>query len=118
MSKEMIAVMSRCVKTKKLFGIRFDTNNGKNWEAAWAFPLKEGADKREKGYAVSIKGSFVLGNDYPGCPYCGNPSFFMCGKCGKFSCYDGKTKHVICPHCGNEGDLDSPITEIRGDGNF
>lgn len=82
MSKEMIAVMSRCVKTKKLFGIRFDTNNGKNWEAAWAFPLKEGADKREKGYAVSIKGSFVLGNDYPGCPYCGNPSFLCAESVG------------------------------------
>ena len=83
MAKEMIAVMSRCVKTKKIFGIRFDTNNGKNWEAAWAFPLKEGADKREK-----------------------------------LSCWDGKTRHVICANCGCEGDLDSPISEIRGAGNF
>ena len=38
--------------------------------------------------------------------------------CGKLSCWDGKTRHVICANCGYEGDLDSPITEIRGDGNF
>ena len=41
--------------------MRFDTNNGKNWEAAWAFPLQEGADKREKGYANFVKGTFALG---------------------------------------------------------
>ena len=79
MAKEMIAVMSRCAKTKKLFGIRFDANNGKNWEAAQAFPLKEGAGKREKGYANAIKGSFDIGKGYPYCPHCGNPTFSMCG---------------------------------------
>lgn len=118
MTKEMIAAMGRCVKTKKLFGIRFDTNNGRNWKAAWAFPLKEGADKREKGYANSVKGTFGLGDTYPGCPYCGNSSYFMCRVCGKLSCYDGKTKHVICANCGSEIYLDSQITEICGDGNF
>lgn len=45
---EMIAVMSRCMKTKKLFGIRYDTNNGKDWEAAWGVFVKESADKCEK----------------------------------------------------------------------
>lgn len=118
MAKEMIAVMSRCVKTKKLFGIRFDTNNGKSWEAAWAFPLKECADKCEKGYANTLKGSFGVGKDYPCCSHCGNPTFSMCGICGKISCWDGKTKHVICANCGSEIYLNSPITEIRGDGNF
>ena len=29
-----------------------------------------------------------------------------------------KTKHVICANCGSEIYLDSPITEIRSDGNF
>lgn len=114
----MIAVMCRCVKTKKLFGIRLDSNNGKDWEAAWAFPLKEGADKREKGYTDSVKGNFYIGDDYPGCPYCGNLDFFMCGRCGKLSCWDGETKHVVCANCGNESCLDSFITEIQGDCNF
>ena len=31
---------------------------------------------------------------------------------------DRTAKHVICANCGYEGDLDSPITEICGDGNF
>ena len=118
MTKEMMAVMSRCVKTKKLFGIRLDTNNGKNWEAAWAFPLKEGAEKREKGFSVTIAGTFEAGQNYPSCPYCGNIGCFMCMACGKLSCWDGKLMHTVCPHCGNEGDLGRKVTEIKGDGNF
>lgn len=72
----MIAVMCRCSETKKLFGIRFYTNNGKKWKAEWAFPLKESADKRGKGYTNPAKGSFDVGEEYPGCPNCGNPTFF------------------------------------------
>ena len=34
------------------------------------------------------------------------------------SCWNGKTKHVICANCGSEIYLNSPITEIRGDSNF
>lgn len=118
MTKEMIAVMCRCGKSEKLFGIRFDTDNGKDWEVAWAFPLKEGADKREKGYAVSVKGNFEISTDYPHCPHCGNPTFFMCGTCGKLTCWDGKTKRVVCANGGHENVLTSRVTEIRGDGNF
>ena len=95
MAKEMIAVMCRCGKSEKLFGVRFDTDNGKDWEAAWAFPLKEGADKREKGYSVSVKGNFTISTDYPHCPHCGNPSVFLCGTCGKLTCWDGITKRVV-----------------------
>ena len=99
-------------------GVRFDTDNGKDWEAAWAFPLKEGADKREKGYAVSVKGNFTISTDYPHCPHCGNPSFFLCGTCGKLTCWDGITKRVVYANCGYENVLTSRVTEIRGDGNF
>lgn len=118
MTKEMIAVMCRCSKTNKLFGIRFDKAKGQVWECAWAFPMKEGAEKREKGYSSSVKGSFVIGDEYPGCPHCGNPSFFLCVRCGKISCWDGKTRRVVCPNCDFKSYLDSPITEIRGDGNY
>lgn len=51
-------------------------------------------------------------------PYCGNTTLFMCGNCKKLACWDGENSHVICPHCGFEGDLDSCITEIHGDGNY
>lgn len=118
MSKEMVAVMSRCYKTKKLFGIRFDKEKNNVWKAAWAFPLKEGAEKREKGFSVTIKGKFTIGTEYPGCPYCKNPSYYLCGNCKKLICYDTKIIHVTCPQCGYEGDLDSAITEIGGDGSF
>lgn len=114
----MIAVMCRCSETNKLFGIRFDTKNGKKLEAEWAFPLKEGAEKREQGFSSSVSGRFEISSEYPGCPHCENTTFFMCGKCKKLACWDGKNSHVICPHCGFEGDLDSPITEIHGDQNI
>ena len=39
----MIAVMCRCSKTKKLFGMRFDKVGRNAWECAWAFHMKEGA---------------------------------------------------------------------------
>lgn len=118
MTKEMIAVMCRCSKTKKLFGMRFDKEGRNAWECAWAFPMKEGADKRERGFSSTIKGMFEIGDEYPGCPYCGNTMFFMCGNCKKLACWDGENSHVICPHCGFEGDLDSYITEIHGYGNI
>lgn len=118
MTKEMIAVMCRCSKTKKLFGMRFDKAKGNVWECAWAFPMKEGADKRGSGFLSTIKGTFEIGDEYSGCPHCGNQSFFMCGKCKKLACWDGKSEHVVCPHCGFAGDLDFPITEIHGDQNI
>lgn len=118
MTKEMVAVICRCSKTKKLFGMRFDKAKGNVWECAWAFPMKEGAEKREQGFSSSVSGRFEISSEYPGCPHCENTTFFMCGKCKKLACWDGKNSHVICPHCGFEGDLDSPITEIHGDQNI
>lgn len=114
----MIAVICRCSETNKLFGIRFDTKNGKKWEVEWAFPLKEGADKRGKGHTNPVNGSFDVGEEYSGCPNCGNPTFFLCSVCGKISCRDGETSHVVCANCDSEIYIDSPITEIRGDGSL
>lgn len=117
--KKMIAVMCRCSKTKKLFGIRFDHITGDIWEYAWAFPLKEGADKREKLYRLSVKGRFVNGKNYNGCPYCGNKNFYQCGNCKNLVCWDGIIKPVTCPHCGNKGNLTRKnISEINADDNL
>lgn len=82
------------------------------------FSYERRRDKRESGFSSTIKGTFEIGDEYPGCPHCGNTMFFMCGNCKKLACWDGENSHVICPHCGFESDLDSYITEIHGDGNY
>ena len=66
--KEMVAVICKCAKHNKLFGIRFDQINSRTWEYAWAFPLKDGADRREQGFSTTMRGTFVEGVNYPGCP--------------------------------------------------
>lgn len=48
--KEMVAVICKCAKHNKLFGIRFDQINSRTWEYAWAFPLKKGLDRRDQGF--------------------------------------------------------------------
>ena len=55
--KEMVAVICKCAKHNKLFGIRFDQINSRTWEYAWAFPLKDGADRREQGFSTTIGSS-------------------------------------------------------------
>ena len=57
---------------------------------------KEGFDK------INFTGSFYTDEEYPGCPYCGAKKCFVCGNCGKVSCYDGSDK-VVCNWCGSNG---------------
>lgn len=54
----MVAVICKCAKHNKLFGIRFDQINSRTWEYAWAFPLKDGADRREQGFSATMRGTF------------------------------------------------------------
>ena len=110
--EESVAVICKCSKTGKLFGIRFDKIAKDVWEYAWAFPLKDGADKREKGFTTTIKGKFVEGKNYPGCPHCESKSFFGCS-CGKLSCWDEKSFSVHCYHCGDDIVLNTALEEIN-----
>lgn len=71
----MVAVICKCAKHNKLFGIRFDQINSRTWEYAWAFPLKDGADRREQGFSTTMRGTFEEGANYPGCPHCGAKGF-------------------------------------------
>ena len=72
---------------------------------------KEGFDK------INFTGSFYTDEEYPGCPYCGAKKCFVCGNCGKVSCYDGSDK-VVCNWCGSNGTAadDDGALDVSGGG--
>jgi len=98
-------IMARCSKTKKSYGIRIEKRGG-DWVRTWAFPIDERKAKREKFDANTVTGSMEAVDDYPGCPYCGDPGFVHCG-CEKIGCAGGVRDYgdygeYICPWCGEE----------------
>lgn len=109
---KMVVGLCKCAKHGKLFGIRFD-QHGADWEMAWAFPLSEKAAAAEKYDRTKISGRFLTGAEYPGCPYCGNRSFWYCHyNGGHMNCYDGNPKNNTCRWCGWTGDLGGCVEEI------
>ena len=71
--------------------------------ATWcAYKLKEETAEKEGFDKINFTGSFYTDEEYPGCPYCGAKKCFVCGNCGKVSCYDGSDK-VVCNWCGSNG---------------
>ena len=106
-------IMSKCRKTKKAFGIRFEEISPKNWNANWTFKVSESSAKKEKYESEKIAGSFWLDAKYPGCPYCGGKSFYVCGQCGRLNCWDLETKSVTCAECSYTGEIGGSITELK-----
>ena len=111
-NKEVKVVISRCEREKKIFGIRLEKNSIGKWIATWAFPLKESSLGYENYWQEKITGTVSLGEEYPGCPYCGAHSFFHCGICDKLSCYDG-SEIAKCANCGDEGRITGVIEELK-----
>ena len=101
MKVEAQVVLTRC-KNRCLYGIRVE-KYGQDWKMTWAFPIDEKKATSE-GYAkVSLKGSFLPGEKYNGCPYCHTDTFLVCERCGKLSCYQEGERVVTCQWCGNSG---------------
>jgi hypothetical protein len=98
-------VMARCSKTKKSFGIRVE-QRGKDWIRTWAFKMDEQSAKHEGFDANTITGSMNATLDFPGCPYCQDMGFVLCGKCKKIGCSGGIADNQYnCPWCGYSGEL-------------
>ena len=110
--RAIVIVTGRCVKSKKCFGLRFERRPPKRWAATWSFALKESEAKKEGYDQTRISGSFVVEPSYPGCPHCGTMSFSLCGDCEKLACYDGESSRVVCPWCGEAGDIGSEIDAL------
>lgn len=104
---KVVVVVARCKKTKAEFGIRFEQHENR-WVADWSFLLRPGAATREGYGKTTLNGLFEFADSYPGCPGCENASIFLCS-CGKIGCWNGQTRTVICPWCGQQVTLDRPI---------
>ena len=100
MKKEASAILAKCAGDN-LYGIRIEKRKN-DWVRTWAFKLKEEMAEKEGFDKVNFTGSFYTDEEYPGCPYCGARKCFVCGNCGKVSCYDGGDK-VVCNWCGANG---------------
>ena len=100
MKKEASVILAKCAQDK-LYGIRIEKRDN-DWVRTWAFKLKEETAEKEGFDKINFTGSFYTDEEYPGCPYCGAKKCFVCGNCGKVSCYDGSDK-VVCNWCGSNG---------------
>ncbi len=61
--------LCKCKEGGRIYGVRFE-KAGDNWKYTWAFPVKEASAKRENYDKTKIVGNLVVGQDYPGCPFC------------------------------------------------
>ena len=109
--KEAVVILCKCGRTHKLYGIRTEKVARKHWLMTWAFPIKEKTAEHE-GYGTSIDGKIDFSDDYPGCPYCEQAEWVMCGCCGRLSCSAVHNGMFICEWCGYQG---SEMSEYDGE---
>ncbi len=104
MKKEASVILAKCAGDK-LYGIRIEKREN-DWVRTWAFKLNEEMAEKEGFDKTQFTGNFYTDEEYPGCPYCGAKKCFVCGSCGKVSCYDGSDR-VVCGWCGAKGAADN-----------
>lgn len=114
---EVAIAVSKCLTTKKLYGIRFEKLQSNGWEFNWAFPIKAESAQREGYDKTVIKGTISQAEEYPGCPHCGSKGFFLCS-CGKLNCWDGNKRMVTCSWCDRSGELSGSIESITVTGDM
>lgn len=98
--KEVTVILSRCQRSKQLFGIRTEKIREGEWLCNWAFRMDERTAAHEGYGAIPVSGRMPFDAEYPGCPYCGATGWFTCGKCGRVTCYANETM-TTCGWCGN-----------------
>ena len=115
MKKQANVILAKCRKDQ-LYGIRIEKRDH-DWVRTWAFSLQEDMAQKEGFDKVQLTGSFYTDDEYPGCPYCGAKKCFVCGSCGKVSCYDGSDR-VVCSWCGASGRAarDEGTMDVTGGG--
>lgn len=111
--RNIVIVFGRCSRSKQGFGVRFERRGENQWVATWSFAIKEAAARREGYETAHMTGRFGPADGFPGCPHCSAPSFFRC-HCGKLACWNGESRSVTCPSCGQAVELTSDITSLDG----
>lgn len=111
-------ILCKCSSTHGIYAMRAEESSKSKWKINWAFAITEKRAQSEKYNSSQISGSFDLVDKFPGCPYCGNMSFFSCGTCGKLTCWNGVTKTVKCAHCGKVSYIEVTISELSTGSNI
>ncbi|MEE3415053.1 MAG: TerY-C metal binding domain-containing protein [Prevotella sp.] len=115
LSQNAFAVMATCEETKKPFGITVDPERN-NLKFVWAFKIDKDKAHREGFDKRNVRGGITYDTNFPGCPHCGAKQFYVCGNCNSVVCYHGQ-KHVVCPSCGMQGEIQTVESiDLRGGG--
>lgn len=88
--------------------------NGTAYEAVGASKQRPGSIIPSEGGNGAVRGSFVVTEDYTGCPYCRANNFVRCGQCNELSCYDKSWEIFNCPRCGHSGRITGTIDTVSG----
>lgn len=104
MKKVAEIMLCKCQQTGKTFGIRVEKTGPNSWLQTWAFPIKDKTAQKEGFNSSKIVGNIGWSDEYPGCPYCGALSWFVCGTCGKITDMNNST-WVKCGWCNIEAEL-------------
>jgi hypothetical protein len=107
-------VTGRCSKTKGLYGMRFE-KMADSWMGTWAFAIEDTKVKKEGYDKNDIDGTFGFTEEFPGCPYCSRKNMVHCS-CGNNTCWDGETKKVTCPWCGQVGQIEGIVETLHSGG--
>lgn len=103
--REAVVILCKCGEVHKTYGIRAEKTATNKWKFTWAFPIKEASAKREGYDKTTIGGDISYNAEYPGCPYCGQRGFTVCG-CGHLNCTILKNGIFTCEWCGSQGTLE------------
>ncbi len=112
-TRNVVIVMGRCTVSRQGFGVRFERHGRNQWVATWAFGIREATAKREGYGQTRMDGHFVIGDGFPGCPYCSGRGFWLC-TCGRIACWNREVRQVICPWCSQHNELAHEITSLQG----
>lgn len=100
---EATVILTQCVKSRLLYGVRVQKMKDGDWWRTWSFPIDKKRAKNEGYDKEQVQGNLYCTDEFLGCPYCGTKSFVQCNKCKKLTCWNGEKK-LDCPWCGEHLD--------------
>ena len=104
MRKEAAVIVAKCPTNHKLYGIRVEHTGNREWTFTWSFPIKEQTAQKEGYDKTKVIGSLLIGEEYPGCPYCKQKVITIC-ECGHASCTHLCNNVFTCEWCNSKGEL-------------
>ena len=115
-SRDAQVVLAKCNQTHQPYGITVERQLDGDWHCVWAFKLSAKSASAEGYDDTPMSGRFTLDSEYPGCPYCGAQTWYICG-CGKLNCWQGASSPVVCAWCGGRGEVQVQDSfDLRGGG--